>query len=719
MKEYINVLTLWAISLLCPIVVQSQTLNPSYLSEMPAATRVLPEIKGKDAEDTIERQMGAFQALRKIIDDMAWGLEKRDLYYRPEKSTPDETRIKNVYWQAYTDLWHKEKDTYGKQYAGDYDHNRDLLHELLSKFFSENFRVLYFKSNKNAGEAYKAFHDKMYATPANNNGSNQPLTESGGPGSKAEFRRCVESGRTLRRCYHESLGNGFEQLFGINPNQPLPVPPGLRMTGDYASPNGFRVIFEPNGATMVCRGVSAPRPYTVEVRDIQTLVTIQNESKPVVFSLRRDGKLSGSGPIRVTGQVAAGSHTQQTMGMTTQQTTRTKELTPLEAQNYPDAQQNGQVFTVRENATELVYGPTGTQTVSDYVTKTTDCNVGFMSPIGASPLPNELVSAGGINPVGVLTSIGAGLGELMKGGNMEEAAKEMLSPAAEKTIAPGLRMNGRYASSTGFTLNFHPESVTFGCGEAEQALEYSVQHIGNKTMLVVKDNAKPVSFQLMPDGSIVGEGTVQVNGRMITGTTDDVNNPFTFAPRVARYEAGRLVTSGSPDNSSAAMITISSTPTSNATATTTSTPAANVGPRGATAGSTTLTISSGLGVANLLAGKALVVLKDSLENVLAQSGVSAQGRSSRVSAWAHACEGSARDAICQQGVNAFRNYFVAKTGFDANGTAIFPNVPSTGTFYLVVDTSRAHHLMWNVRVDLKPGANSIKLDESNTTPIDR
>jgi len=62
---------------------------------------------------------------------------------------------------------------------------------------------------------------------------------------------------------------------------------------------------------------------------------------------------------------------------------------------------------------------------------------------------------------------------------------------------------------------------------------------------------------------------------------------------------------------------------------------------------------------------------------------------------------------------------VAKTGFDANGTATFTNVPSTGTFYLLAETAREHHLIWNVRVDLKPGANSIKLDESNTTPIDR
>lgn len=652
---------------------------------------------------------------------MTWhsDLKKRELVYSPEKSTPDEIRIKNAYWQAYTDLWHKVKDTYGKQYAGDYDHDRDLRNELLSKFFSENFRALYFKSNKNAGEAYKAFHDKMYNPPSNKSSSSQPLTGGGGPGSTAEMRRCVESGRSLRRCYFEIMGNGFEQSFGFNPNKVIPVPAGPRMNGDYASAAGLRLIFEPDAVIMVCRGVRDPRPYTVEVTDTQALVKIQNASGPVVFSLRPDGKLSGSGPIKVIGLVVAGSHTEQTMGVTTQQTTRTKELTPLEASNYPDAQRNGQVYTVQESASELVYGPTGTQTVTNYATKTADCNAGLMSLIGTSPLPNEMgLSQGAINPLGVLTSLGSGLAVMMNGGSTEKAATEMFRPGTDKPLPPGLRMNGRYFAPTGFSLDFHPESVTLGCGEAEQALEYSVQRIGNRTTLNVKSNANPISFQLMPDGSIVGEGSVEVNGRMITGTTEDTNNPFIFAPRVARCEVGRLVTSGSAPDASAAMNTTSSTPTErNATANATSTPAANAGPRATSAGSNTLTVSSGPGVAKLLAGKPLVVLKDSAENVLAQAGLSAQGRSSRVSAWAHAC--LARDQLCQQGGNALGNNFVAKTGFDANGTATFTNVPSTGTFYLLAETAREHHLIWNVRVDLKPGANSIKLDESNMTPIDR
>jgi hypothetical protein len=681
--------------------VDAQALNPSYLAEMPQPARVLAEIKGKDVEDTGERQMGALQALVQIMDEMAWGIGHRYVNDADTTAlTPDERRIRLAYQTVYADLWHKvtKKDAYV--------HDRDLLNEVLNKLLSENFRALYFKSNANAAKGYKAFHERMYANPANTASSQPPANQAAVPGGKAEMRRCLASGRSTRICFTEVMGNGVEQLMGMSLKEPVAT--GLRMTGDYAGAGGFRLIFEPEQATMVCRGVPAPGPYTVQITDTQALITVQHQSKPVVFSLGPDGRLTGSGPIRVTGQVPAGSRTEQTMGTSTRRTTTTRELTPLEAQNYPNARENatrnGQMYTVQEDASELVYGPTGTRTVTQFTTKSADCTLGPMSPVGGSPLPHLPK-----NDLEVLTTIGAGLSVLMKGGNLNDATKEMLAPDAEKNIAPGLRMNGSYVSATGFSLDFHRESVTVGCGDAERALEYSVQRVRGKTTLAIKDNPNPISLQLMPDGSITGEGSVQVNGRVITGTTDDANNPFVFAPHVARCAVGRLVAGSAAPQPAA--VAPSAAPQSASTA--------DAGSRAVSPGGTSLRISAGPGVARLLAGKALVVLKDNLENVLAASGIGAQGRSSRVSAWAHACERSTSDPICQQGAKSLGNYMVAKTGFDANGTAIFNNVPSSGTFYVVADTSSAHHLLWNIKVELKPEANAITLDERNTTPIDK
>jgi hypothetical protein len=679
-----------------------QALNPAYLSQMPAPARVLAEIKGKDVEDTMERQMGAFQTLVDIIDDMAYGIGHRYVSVADNtKATPDEKRIRLAYQTAYADLWHKaaQKDTY--------THNRDLLVEILAKLFSDDFRRLYSQSNRNAAAAYKAFQERTYGTSANTGaitaaktasteqpGAKLPSSGPATPGSSAELRRCVASGRTLRVCMTESLGGGFTQLLGIDMNQlKPPAPSGLRMTGDYAAAEGFRLIFEPDQATMVCRGVPAPRPYSVKLTDTEVSITIEND-KPLVVSLRADGKLAGSGRVRVTGQVASGTRTVQNMGTTTQTTRTTREMTPLEAQQYPNATQNGQIFTVQQDSSQLVYGPTGTRTVTDFTTKTTDCTVGVLSPIGASPLQHIK------NDIDILATIGTGMGVLMKGGNLNDATKEMLAPEAEQNIAPGLRMDGRYGGGS-FGLIFHRESVTMACGDAEQALPYSIQRSGPKTALVIKDKASPLSLQIMPDGSINGSGSVQVNGRIITGTTDDADNPFTFAPHVASCAMGRL-TAG-------AAITMPVATAPSPVATPGNSPAATSG--------SSLKISAAPGVANLLAGKALAVLRDNLENVLAAAGLNPQGTTSRVAVWAHACERAATDPVCQQGLAVFRNYAVARTGFDASGVATFPNVPSSGTFYLVADTTYSNHLLWNVRVDLKPGANTITFDERNTTPI--
>jgi len=682
-----------------------QALNPTYLSLMPAPARVLAEIKGRDAEDTMERQMGAFQTLVDIIDDMAYGIGHRYVSVADNtKATPDEKRIRLAYQTAYADLWKKaaQKDTY--------THNRELLTEILSKLFSDEFRRIYAQSNQNAAAAIKAVQDRMYSAPPATAPTQQHVaiaanTGPAAPGSTAEMRRCVASGRTLRMCMSESMGGGFTQLLGIDLSQLTgPAPVGLRMTGDYAAADGFRLIFEPDQVTMVCRGVPGQRPYSVKMTDTQATLTIEND-KPLVVALRADGKLAGSGPVRVTGQVPAGTRTEQTMGTTTQTTRTTRELTPLEAGQYQNARQNGQMYTVQQDSSQLVYGPTGTRTVTNFITKTSDCTVGVLSPIGASPLQQLK------NDADILTAIGAGMGVLMKGGNLDSATKEMIAPEADQNIAPGLRMAGSYGGGS-FGLTFHRESVTMACGDAEQALPYSIRRSGGKTSLVIEAKPNPISLQVMPDESINGSGNVQVNGRIITGTTDDISNPFTFAPHVASCAMGRL-TAGTAITMPASMVSSPIAPVPSVG--TASAPAPTNVP--AATGGTSLKISAAPGVAKLLANKPLAVLRDSLENVLAAGGINPQGALSRVAIWAQACERAASDPVCQRGLAIFGGYAVARAGFDASGVATFNNVPNSGTFYIVADTSYTNHLLWNIRVDLKPGANMVTFDERNTTPI--
>ena len=721
MKRTISLLTVSILSFVLAdsvvaSVIGTQALNPPYLSEMPSVDRVMSAMQVADPRETALRQMGAFYQLIEIIKTLSGSREFRGF-------TPDEGRIIGAYDQAQFNVGQAaDKSFPGPSKLSQqtpYRYGRwdprfgvegiQTFKTFLSLGLKAEFdKIIQADNARRAARAQSSRNDS--AAPQQTQAGPQQ-TQQLKPGSQEELRRCVASGRSQRVCFSEVLGNGMDQLTGIS-LKPTSAP-GPRMTGDYSGASGFRLIFQPDKVTMVCRGVPSPRPYTVELTDTQALVKIQDGPKPVAFSLAQDGKLSGAGSIRVTGQVPAGTSTEETTGTTTQKTTRQRELAPGEERYYPNAQRNGQVYTVKEDTTEWVYGPTGTRTVTNYVTKTADCNLGVLTPIGPTPLPPDIES-----PFGLITTIFSGAAVLMKGGSTQAAAKEMLN--IDNAPPPGLRMSGRYAGASGFSITFHPESATVACGDAERAREYSVQKIGNQVLLKIQDSANPLTLQLKPDGSLFGDGTARVNGRVMTGTTDDPNNPFVFAPKPGSCSVGSLLAGGAITANTVA--STSTGPAASAPAAAPAPAAPNTGNVTPAAAPASLSIQSGFGaqpgVADPLAGKSILVIRDSFENILATAGLTPPGSSTRaLTAWARACE--TRHPLCQQGIELVRPHLVASAQLDGSGRFTFPNARS-GTYYLVGQTSyNGLHLVWNLRVDLKPGANSVTLDQRNTTPIDR
>jgi hypothetical protein len=130
----------------------------------------------------------------------------------------------------------------------------------------------------------------------------------------------------------------------------------------------------------------------------------------------------------------------------------------------------------------------------------------------------------------------------MEGGTTDRAAAKMFE--IDKAAAPGLRMAGRYAGQSGFSITFHPESATIACGDAERALEYSMQRTGSQILVKLHDPANPLTLKWKPDGSLFADSNVQVNGSVIVGTTEDPKSPFVFAPKIARCPIGRLIPGG-------------------------------------------------------------------------------------------------------------------------------------------------------------------------------
>ena len=112
-------------------------------------------------------------------------------------------------------------------------------------------------------------------------------------------------------------------------------------------------------------------------------------------------------------------------------------------------------------------------------------------------------------------------------------------------------------------------------------------------------------------------------------------------------------------------------------------------------------------------GSTLLVLRKSIDAVLADAGIAPMGGRSRFKTWTDACESGA--PACGMGKKALLAATAAAAKTDTGGNGRTPALP-VGTYYVFGQAGES--AMWNVRVDLKPGDNTVKLDARNATPID-
>ena len=467
-------------------------------------------------------------------------------------------------------------------------------------------------------------------------------SQTAAPGSTAAMRKCVESGRSFRVCFAETASDGFPG-FSLS----IPVPPGVRMSGDYVTAQGLRMIFMPDVVKTVCRGVLQPFPYTVDLSGAQPQIKL---GSGIALTLRADGKLSGTGALKVTGEVITGSRIE-----------------------------NGVAYTP---ANDIVYTQ---KHITEVATKTVDCSLGVFNVLGPTPLPPDID-----NPFGYLGAIFSGMNALSQGKGTQGAVKEMLG--TDKAPAPGLRMNGRYGSVTGFSMAFHPESVTLGCGEAEQALEYSVKRTATETLLTVQKPGGPVTVQLKPDGSLAGNGPVQVNGRKVVGTTEDSNNPFIFSPVVSRCELGSLALDTRPPG------------------------AQNTGSTGAPKATTGMLSISTSFQGHPLINKPIIFFKENIEDLLRKQGFQPPpGQSGKrpIDLYADACKN--KDPRCEAANQALAAKRVNVMNTDANGRVFANSVPPGDYWVVTAIGSNGHSYMWNIHVSVTAGQESaLSLMEMNT-----
>ena len=82
--------------------------------------------------------------------------------------------------------------------------------------------------------------------------------------------------------------------------------------------------------------------------------------------------------------------------------------------------------------------------------------------------------------------------------------------------------------------------------------------------------------------------------------------------------------------------------------------------------------------------------------------------------WRMACD--SRQPLCQQALAGLAPVMVSRVKFNAKGKAQIPAL-SAGTYYLIGSPIiHKRPVIWDLRIDLKPGANSVTLGQRNATP---
>lgn len=110
-----------------------------------------------------------------------------------------------------------------------------------------------------------------------------------------------------------------------------------------------------------------------------------------------------------------------------------------------------------------------------------------------------------------------------------------------------------------------------------------------------------------------------------------------------------------------------------------------------------------------------ILLREAYPNIVAKAGVAVPAGTSPYKFMGAACANHTPD--CQKVMAAVTAQAASAARADANGKASFPGV-TTGTYYLMISTRYNNQpLVWDMPVHLKPGENSLTLDQANASLV--
>lgn len=500
--------------------------------------------------------------------------------------------------------------------------------------------------------------------------------------------RCITSGRLPATCTGNTLLGAFSQMVSqVLPSASKEPAPGPSMAGVFQGAGNWRLDFIDGGVLVNCSFLSPnQQSYILEFKNNRTAIIVDTTPKPLVLTLKADGTIAGPGPLQIDGVVASGYTSGDSGG-----TSHSGGYHDQYGSSISDSQAASSAGPVYDSGGNRVYAPSS-------------------AAAGHTIFSHKTATCPALN----LSSKGAGVGmQTMQ----TDLLKSMFSDGDKgPPTPPGIRMHGIFAAPTGFSVQFFPESAVLGCGpDAARAYPYSVAADGTKAVIQIAAPDHPLTLAFNPDGSLDpgGSRAYQVHGRTVTGQNDD--GDFTFAPREQICNLAVLSASNTIPSDGGAAATM----TASASAASPGAGAPALSMPNAPLGNALLTIVSGFAAqpngANQLGSYPYVLLRDRFGDAVAKGGVPVPAGMSAIMAYGTACANRTPD--CQKFGAVWKADAISAARADATGKATLPGVPA-GTYFLAISTRYNNQpIVWDMKVDLKAGMNSVTLDPRNAAPL--
>jgi hypothetical protein len=292
----------------------------------------------------------------------------------------------------------------------------------------------------------------------------------------------------------KGVSTGFDDLLGLNQirrnlDVEKPKLTGLRMVGAYKASSGLAIEFLENNLRITGCGklIVDGRQYDVQRSGNQLQIRIQNTPQPILTGLGPGGKISAPAAAEITGSIITGYT-------------------------------NTWVEKRYTSDNSVVPGSGHWEQTPIFATKTERCAIGTLLPGPPAPVVGD--------HDGMLALFADAFSALAG------------DPSATKNlIAPGPRMAGVYTGSGGLKVEFRPEGAILDCQDAHAAVPYVVSNGASGVAVVVKNGGSPMTLTQQPDGALAGNGSIDVHGRLVTGSGA---NGITFRPVAATCAVGTL-----------------------------------------------------------------------------------------------------------------------------------------------------------------------------------